>query len=486
MQRAPKLGSLDLNMLKKNFESEPVHEVRKPWNRLWGNTHWALIFSVTLSCLFPISLAAQTAPATIPGSTTSPAQGFVYGTGVQPPLHFAGENAPQNLVGLSFGASGLYDDNVFARNADRVGDEALALTSHLDILRQTQHLALSFGYTPFFLLYRQLSNFDQLNQVANLGLTYQLAPRLVLGLHDSFSYQYGAYPSLNGDQILSGPLSPTALNQLIFPYSIRTLSNTVGMDLTFLKSRRTSLTFYGGYTQRKFGNQAVENEPLYSSDGVNGGLEFSYWATEHTTVGLLVIHQDTTYQGGEIFGFRLRSQIETGYFTVSSRLSPTLSVTAFGGPQYFHTLGQSSGAINVPGEFEGSGGGSITKEAGKTALSLSLQRSISDGGGFYTSVISTNLTFGVRRRLVGLWEADLRGGAAQSNTSLFQLANETTKGLTGELDINRPFRKGSVFHISYITTHQLSNGSLPVFPNFDRNQVSIGIDYRLKNIPLGR
>ena len=473
-------------MLKKTLESKHVCEFRKQRGRFRGNAGRDLIFSVALFALFPISLAAQAVPTTIPGSITSTTQGFVYGTGVQPPLQFAGQTEQQNLVGLSFGAAGLYDDNVLARNSDRVGDEALSLNSHLNVLRQTEHLAVSFDYTPFFLLYRQLSNYDQLNQAANVGLTYQLAPRFILGLQDTFGYQYGAYPALGGDQILSGPLSPTALNQFIFPYSIRTLTNTAGLDLTFMKSRRTSFTFFGGYNQRRFGNQAGESEPLYNGIGFSGGLAYDFRATEHTSVGLLVIHQDTTYQGGEVFGFRQRSQIESGYVSVSSRLSPTLSVTLFGGPQYFHTLGQSAVGSNVSGAFEGSGGGSVTMEAGKTALSLSLQRSVSDGGGLYTSVISTNVTFGVRRRLVGLWEADLRGGAAQSNTSLFQLANETTKGLTGAIDITRPFRKGSVFHITYSTTHQLSSGNLAVFPDFDRNQVSIGIDYRLKNIPLGR
>lgn len=441
---------------------------------------------MALFALFPVSLAAQAVPTTIPGSTTSTTQGFVYGTGVQAPLQFAGQSEQQNLVGLSFGVAGLYDDNVLARNSDRVGDEALSLDSHLNVLRQTEHFAVSFDYTPFFLLYRQLSNYDQLNQAANVGLTYQLAPRFLVGVHDSFGYQYGAYPALGSDQILSGPLSPTALNQFIFPYSIRTLTNTAGLDLTFLKSRRTSFTLFGGYNQRRFGDQAGESEPLYNGIGFSGGLSYDFRASEHTSIGLLVMHQDTTYQGGEVFGLRQRSQIESGFVSVSSKLSPTLSVTLFGGPQYFHTLGASTLGANVSGAFEASGGGSVTKEAGKTALSLTLQRSVSDGGGLYTSVISTNIGFGVRRRLVGLWEADLRGGGAQSDTSLFQLANETTKGLIASVDITRPFRKGSVFHITYSTTHQLSSGTLAVFPDFDRNQVSVGFDYRLKNIPLGR
>jgi hypothetical protein len=473
-------------MLKRNLESETAGDFQNLGDRLSRESLWTLMLSMTFLALFPVRLGAQATPTTVPGSTTSPSQGFVYGTGVQAPLQFAGQTELQNFVGISFGASAMYDDNVLGRNTDRVGDEALSLDSQINVLRETEHLGVSFDYTPFFLLYRQLSNFDQLNQAANFGLTYQLSPRFILGLHDTFGFQYGAYPSLGGNEILSGPLSPTGLNQLILPYSIRTLSNTTGLDLTFMKSPRTSLTIFGGYNEREFGSQTTESEPLYSGVGGNIGLSYSYRITEHTSFGLLAIHQDTTYQGGEVFGYRQRSQIESGYVSVSSRLSPTLSVTLFGGPQYFHTLGQVPGGSNVAGEFEGSGGGSITKEAGKTAISLALQRSVSDGGGLYTSVIGTSITLGVRRRLVGRWEADLRGGAAESDTSLFQLANETTKGITAAIDVTRPIRKGSSFHMTYATMHQLSTGSLAIFPNFDRNQFSIGIDYRLKNIPLGR
>jgi hypothetical protein len=43
-----------------------------------------------------------------------------------------------------------------------------------------------------------------------------------------------------------------------------------------------------------------------------------------------------------------------------------------------------------------------------------------------------------------------------------------------------------VFHISYDTFHQLSKGTLPVSANFDRNQVTIGFDCRLKAISLAR
>src|SRR5208282_1555402 len=151
-------------MLEKTLELEHGSKDRKRADRFWRESLWTFISSLTLVALFPVGLGAQTAPA--------PAQGAGIGTGVQTPLRFGGESAPNNLASLSFGLSTLYDDNVNATDSPRVGDEAVSFRSQLMIMRQTEHMTLNFGYTPFFVFYRQHSQFDQLNHSANLNFAY--------------------------------------------------------------------------------------------------------------------------------------------------------------------------------------------------------------------------------------------------------------------------------------------------------------------------
>jgi hypothetical protein len=258
------------------------------------------------------------------------------------------------------------------------------------------------------------------------------------------------------------------------------------VNLTFEKSRRTSVTLSGGYNLDRFGNQGGLGEPLYNGKGVSGGVTLNYRTTEHTSFGFHLLHQDDTYRGGNVFGYEQRTQIESGLFSVKSQLSPTLTITLNGGPQYVHTLGQSSGQAGVAEGFYGAGGGSITEEVRNTALTFSVQRNVSDGGGLYTSVISTSAYFGVRRRLVGRWEADLHGGAERGDTQLSQVANEKTNVVIGGLDFRRPILNGSILHISYATMHELNKGTFQVFQGFDRNQVSIGVDFRVKAFSLGQ
>jgi hypothetical protein len=318
--------------------------------------------------------------------------------------------------------------------------------------------------------------------VGNLNLTYRLSSHFNLGLYDTISYQNSVFQSLTGQQIMSGLGSPTALNQMIVPYTIRTLSNSSGLDLNYVKSRRTSLTLAGGYTEQKFGSQATVGQPLYNGRGLSGSFQYQYRITERTTFGLLLLHQDFTFRGGEALGNNLRFQNESAFVSIGSRLSPTVTVTIFGGPQYVRIAGQSA----IAAQFQPSGGGSITKEVKNTALDLSVQRSLSSSGGLYTLVKYTTANFGVRRRLVGRWEANWQGGAARADNSLFQFASARTDAVNGVFGFYRPLSGGSVFRISYDTYHQLSKGKLPISVAFDRDRVTAGIEYQFKAIPLGR
>jgi len=445
---------------------------------------------VFVMLLLPVGLEAQTASPAAP----VPAPPSVYGSGVQTPLRYAGEAAPVNQLSLSMGVSTFYDDNVFAINSLRRGDEAVSFDPQLVLSRQSERLNLDFEYSPFFLLYRHVDQYDRLNHNANLNAVFRLSSHFNVGLHETFSYQNGFFQSLTGEQIMSGLGSPTALNQTILPYTTRTLTNSSGLDLTYVKSQRTSLTLTGGYSQRKFGSQVAGGEPLYSNTDLSGGLQYQYRVTEHSSFGFLLLHQDSTYRGGEVFGNNLRFQIESAFVSVGSRLSPTVTATIFGGPQYVRIIGASELRVGAAiGPFQVSGGGSITKQVRKTALDLSVRRIVSDSGGLYTIVKWTTASFGVRRRLVGRWEANWQGGAARADTSLLLCGCEGTKGFFGEFEalfgrfaLERPLSSGATLHVSYESMHQLSKGTLPIPGTFDRNLVAIGIDYQLKAIPLGR
>ncbi len=468
-------------MLKENCDSKSLEYGKRCGH--FCKAAWRALFSTSsLLALLPVVLVAQ-APVTAPqGTDATP----VYGGGVQVPLLFEGEVVPVNQVSLSMGATTFYDDNVFGTNADRVSDEAASFDAHLGITKQSTRMNVSVDYTPVFLLYHHYDVFDRANHFGNLTLDYRLTSKFVLGLHDTASYQNGeeyAFPTVLS--ITAGPPSPSSIYSNLYTYTTRILSDASGLDLTYVKSRRASVTFSGGYSLLNYGAHTA-SLPLYNVNEYSGSLAFKYFLSEHTSFGILLLHQDSTYQGGEVFGHFQRSQVESSYLSLGFAPSPTVKVTVFGGPQYIDTVGQVSATGRVATHFQASGGGSVTKEVRKTAISATFQRSVTGSGGLYTSEISTFANFAVRRSLVGSWEADLHAGASREAASLFKLANGRTDGLFGGVIIRRPLRRGAMFHVSYESYHQLSSGTLPIFVNLDRNQIAAGIDYQFKPLPLGR
>jgi hypothetical protein len=471
-------------MLKKSLDPIAGAENGKRSSRSWIAPDRGLLSSLVIIVLLPTALAAQIGS---PVGEASP-QPTVYGSGYQLPLEFEGERRSTNEVSLTGGISALYDDNVFSTNSDRVSDEAVSFDASLGIKRRTKHWTLNFNYLPFFVLYRQITEYDRTNHAANMDLSYRLSSRFVLGLQDTFSYQNGLYPTLAGQPILSGPPSPLGSTGIISPYTIRTLANITGLYLTFVKSRRTSITLAGGYNRFDYGTaKETSTLPLYNGTGFSGGLTFQHYVTAHTSLGFLLLHQDTVYDGGSILGTRQRSQVESGYLSFASTVSPSVTFTLFGGPQYVRSIGLVSPTATLSKHFEASGGGSITKQVRRTALDLSIVRSVTDGGGLYTSVVNSRVILGARQRLFGRWEGNLHVGASRLDTSLFEFVNGRIEGLIGGVSMSRPLlSERTVFHISYDTMHQLSKGPLPFLASYDRNQIAIGFDYQFKGPNLGR
>jgi hypothetical protein len=431
--------------------------------------------------LFPPGLVAQDAL----GSAPAASQGVVYGAGIQTPLRFEGEAGPKNQMSLGVGASLLYDDNVYSINTERVGEEALSFDANLGFTRRSEHWTASFDYAPFFIWYSALNGFDQLNHSGSLNLAYRLTSRVTLGVNESATYRNGSYAALVAQPIPAGPSTSPFQNDVIIPYTTRTLSNWSGLTLSFVTSRRTTISLSGDYNQYKY-RQQLSAQPFYDNTGLTGGLAFDYQWSRHTRIGFGLYHSDTSFQGGLAFGNRLRLQMETASASLTFLATPSVQVSAFGGPQYVRSINQGSPLASLAANFEASGGANITKQVRSTAVDFSVARFVGYGGGLYATAVNTTASFGVRQRLGKGWEADASGGVIQLDASLFKYANAKTDGVNGGISITHPVLRRAVFHVSYFRWNQVSHGSLPLSYNLDRDQVAMGIDLQVKSFSFGR
>jgi hypothetical protein len=313
-------------------------------------------------------------------------------------------------------------------------------------------------------------------------LKYRFAPRWVLMMSDAAYYQYGLLQAAVGQPLSSGISSPSSPDQSIFSTTARTLSNSGSLDLTFIKSNRSSISITGNYNLQEFSSQVTTGESLFNGRQATGGFQYQYRVTGHTSVGFTLSHEDATYRGDAALGGLQRYQTESLLLAFQSHFKPTVTVSLFGGSQYVTTFGESAG-VSTTRHFQWAGGGSVTKEVRRTAVDLSLERRVSDSGGIFGQVEYDTAGIGFRRRLVGRWEADLAGSASRITTTDPQLGNGRADAIKGELDFSRPFGRDASLRISYVNSHQKSSGTL-ASETFDVNLVTLAIDFRLKPIPI--
>lgn len=462
-------------------------------------------FTLVLVLLTPAILQAQsTSPESSPQSPpqatpqeTPPAppqtawflnQAGLYGNGEQLPLLYGGEITPVNLFSLSMGASAFYDDNVLGTNNPRLDDEALSFDSRLSLSRKTERLIFNIDYLPFFLLYRQINQYDRLNHAGNSNLAFRLGSHFTLGLHDSAAYQNGVFQTLSGEGISSGSGTSAGLNQTVLQPAARELTNASSLDLTYLRSARTTLTLFGAFDRRAFGSQVASGQGFYNSKIASGGVQYQYRITEHVNIGLLYSYQDSRFLGYTVsLGGDSRYVDNNAVVSLAWHVTPTVTLSAFGNPHYVQAYFYSPGTTNNgQGHVYGGGGGVLTKQVKKTALDLSGERILTDGGGLLTYTTSTNANIGVRQQVVGRWEALVQVGAARTDALLGQYSGARLDSLRGSLIVQRPLFQGLTMRLGYEAEHQVSKGSLPLGAAFDRNRVTCSIDYQLKAIQLGR
>ncbi len=414
-----------------------------------------------------------------------------YGNGEQPRPGYAGAASPRNLLFLSLDSETAYDDNLFSNNRLRRGDLAFAFGPRIAFLQQRKYLRVALDYQPYFLLYRRTPQYSRLNHALGLDLNYQAGPRFALRLRDSFSYQTGIFRPRSSEDFMPALGSPSNLNETVFTPLARQRANTARLDAIYQKSRRTSFTLFGSSEQRNF-NGAVGQQHLFDTRGASGGLNYLHRLGPHTSLGILYLFQNLS------FGKDSRVVTHSTYASFAWRLSPTVSLEAFGGPQYARlhdrfvlVLPFFGGSLILPQsifrtQWHAAAGGTFTKRSEKTVFQISAQRVVTDGGGLLTSVTSSVVDVSLRRRLTRRWDAIWDLNAARSDALGFQFTGSSIRSQSAAFALEHSLTERLTARLGYNFIRQRTSGPVPFLTDFDRNRVSFGVFYQVRRIPLGR
>jgi AMIN domain-containing protein len=418
----------------------------------------------------------------------SPSGPQTYGNGEKAGLNYAGTTPPRNILALGLNVGSSYDDNIFGNNQQRVSDVAFQFGPSLNVRREGQRLNLALSYQPHFRIYRKASEENVVDQSLGFDAAYRASPRLSFRARTSAFYTTGIFQPNQNEEFLPGLGSPSGLNDTLFTPTARQLTWSARIDTSYQISSHDSLGVFVGQSKLDFRQQYSNPGSLQNTDQKDAGVVYEHRLSPHTTLGIDYQYQDI------LFGPNSRARIHSPFFSYAQQISPSLTLSVFGGPQFSHlneviALSLGPFTFRIPVSLATSNwtlGGTLTKQLDKTAFQLTGQHQVSDGGGLLGAVVSSSVGTSVRRRLTGRWDASWNASYANNNSLDTTSSRGAYQSLTAGAVLERSLTEKLSVRLGYNFIHQRGSGQSSLFGNFDRDLWSVQFSYRFHEIALGR
>lgn len=410
----------------------------------------------------------------------------MYGSGERPRLSYSNDRVPQNLLQLATGYEAAYNDNPLGQSTGVHPDEEQSVGMQATVLHETGRFNLHLNYQPYFQFYRENSGYNHFNQTLAGDGTYNFTPHVALRVRDDFMDQTGLYAPPSAELSPTGLGSPATLNATIYTPLNNQRANSTRADVMVEQSEHRTLTLFSAYGTRSF-SEGV-SQPFGTNTG-SAGAEYAWRTSEHTSLGVLGIYDRINLSGTLLPGSAGRMQSASLTPTLGWKPRPTVSVSLFAGPQAIrqeqaHTA--TSGDTTRPFQMEWTAGGGIVHDSEGTAVMLSVERSITDGGGLLSFVSNLGVTGGVRRRLSRAWDLSLEGGYARNRWIPIDNSSAEIWECNGRVSLVHPLRENMILHIDYQYLEQTPQGSVGLGAEFHRNRIATSISWNWRPIRLGR
>jgi len=411
-----------------------------------------------------------------------------YGNGEKAGLNYAGTASPRNvlLLGLDFGTG--YDDNVFGNNQQKVGDAEFSIGPSLSLRREGNRVGLALTYQPHFRIYRKASELNTLDQLAGLDASYRATSRLSFRGRTSATYSNGLFRPSQNEEFLPGLSSPSGLNQTVYTPTLRQLSFSSRLDAGYQVGPHDSVDLYAGESLLNFDQQVSNAGGLGNTRETDAGLLYQHRISPHATLGLDYLFQSID------FGPSSRTQVHSGFISYAQQLSPSVTMSVFGGPQhslsnYIFSLALGPFSIQTPvssPSWNWALGGTLTKRLNNTVFELTAQHQVSNGAGLIGAVVETSASASVRRRLPGRWDAAWSASYTKNSNLVSSGPTSYYQSETAGFGLARPITDRVSLRFGYDFLHQRGTGQSPLLGEVDRSLFSVQFSYRFRQIALNQ
>jgi hypothetical protein len=387
--------------------------------------------------------------------------------------------------GVTFNTA--YSDNVLAGSEPNpVSDVSYSVWPTISLDETTPRMHAVLTYAPGFTFYQRESSLNEADQNAAINFQYRLSPHVTFSARDGFQKSSNVFnqPDLGAAEAVSGGVQES--NQSVIAPIADRLSNYGNVGITYQFAANSMVGAGGSFSNLHYPDQA-EVPGLFDSESQSGLAFYSLRVAKRHYIG-------ATYQYQRLLSFPAPGTNETQthalllFYTLY--LSPRVSASLFGGPQYANAGPQFSDGVSAasPGSrsWTPEAGGSLSWQGRFNSVAISYAHMIASGGGLVGAVQMDSATASFRQQLSRMLSATVSGGYAQNDIlTVTPVANSNGHTVSGTASLQQQLGQHFNLQLGYTRLHQDYSTVAVLAANPDTNREFVSISYQFSR-PLGR
>jgi len=386
---------------------------------------------------------------------------------------FSGESASKNILTTTLRVSTTVDDNAMNDNSNKITDSISRFDPTFAWNLSRRRWSLDTEYTPGFSYSIELPRYRTVSHALQNSLSIMLAQHLNLRLRNGFTRTSDPFDRVSQAQTVPGFGVLDGTNPSLFSRPTLSTSDQAGLDITYAPAAHTTVGLSGTYATTMY-EDLVPGEIFNRDTQVASGRAFiDQKLSPRQSVSASYNYQVIT---SGVYG---RTVTQTVLLFDSWQLNPKVSFSVFGGPQYTNVhYGSVLATVPLTTGWSWSAGGTVDWKGTMTALSGSVSRRVSDGGGLGGAVQMTDFSGKVSRRIGKNWRTNFFASYTRNGSNGSSPLGRSINYFSGGVGVTRQIVRNLSFDARYWYSHEDQTTTVvPLGFLADHNRISIGLSY---------
>ena len=416
--------------------------------------------------------------------------------GTIPRLAPLSEGEFHNIVRGDIALGTIYDDNALVVNGQAFDGYQYFVLPNISLQQTRAHTLWTLDYHGGLTAERKAPAASPSIDNAETGtvaVQHVFGRRLLVELRQDYTMTNNTSTSIAQSVSPATVSSPGQMNSnLALPAGSRTTSVSFA-NLTYQLSRHSSFGVDGSYSTQRFRNVTTSSGSALSLIDTRSTAGRGFYALEMSrrqTIGVEYQIQDLRFQSNQG-----RTTDQTAFLFDEIRLTSSLELTVFAGPDFAHThnnvliTGTKASTLIVPAlhdQWSSAGGALFTWRGRRPALQLSGQRVIADGSGTLGAIRALSAGANFEMMFTRSWSANL--GYIYSDGRFLQGSKQIDSNMTlqqGNLAVDRRLGEHLTARVQYARIQQIGGGTPVPLTTGNHNRVEGDLVFHFMR-PLGR